>query len=239
MISVIIPTYNEEKYIGQLLKSLAEQDCAKEIEVVVADAFSIDKTRETVMEFENFFKKLLIIDGGFQSIARNKGAKVSSGDLLFFIDADLVIPDADFISKAGAFFRKNNLGISTVYLAPMSSKIFDKIMMWFYSLCLYMSKYFRALGAMCIIADRKVFEAVGGYPEDVIMNEDHDLMLHASHIGKYKVTPLWVYFSVRRFEKEGRWNLIWKYAQATYHNVLYGPIKKPIFDYGYDYEKEN
>lgn len=238
MISVIIPTFNEEKYIGILLESLSKQDCARDIEVVVADAFSKDKTRDIAKSFSDNFKNLIVVDGGMPAISRNKGAKASSGDLLFFIDADLLIKDIDFLSKASIFFRKEKLGISTVYLEPLSTHPLDRIMMGFYALCLYLSKYFRALGAMCIIADRKVFEEVGGYPENVIMNEDHDLMLKASHVGKYAVTPYWVFFSVRRMEKEGRFQLVWKYTQAIYYNVLFGPITKPVIKYEFGYSDE-
>ncbi len=239
MISVIIPTYNEEKHVAILLGSLARQDCASEIEVVVADAFSKDKTREVAMSFAHNFLRLLIVDGGMPAPGRNRGAYASSGDLLFFIDADLLLKDTDFISKSTTYFRVHHLGISTVYLAPLSSHPFDKVMMGFYALCLYLSRFFRALGAMCIIADREVFEKVGGYPENVIMNEDHDFMLNASHVGKYAVTPYWVHFSVRRMEKEGRARLLWKYAQATVHNVLFGPITKPVFEYEFGYDQKD
>lgn len=239
MISVIIPTYNEERTLGVLLDCLSKQDIAKELEIVVADAHSKDRTREVASSFSHFFANLIIVDGGMPGPGRNKGAKASNGDLLFFIDADMFIPERDFISKASKYFRDNNLGISTVYLKPISTKTIDKIMMGFYSMVLYLSKYFRALGAMCIVADRKVFEKVGGYPEDVIMNEDHDLMLKASKVGKYAVMPFSIYFPVRRFDKEGRLMLILKYMKATYYNLVYGPIRKPIFKYEFGYDEKN
>jgi glycosyltransferase involved in cell wall biosynthesis len=239
MISIIIPTYNEEKIIGILLKSLSEQDIAGELEVVVSDAFSKDKTREVSMGYAKYFSNFLIVDGGMPSVGRNNGAKASSGSILFFMDADLFVPEKDFVSKSAKYFREKGLGIATVYLKPQSDKIFDKMMMGFYSFVLYFSKYFRALGAMCIVADRKVFETAGGYPEDVIMNEDHDLMLKASKIGKYAVMPFSVYFPVRRFDKEGRLMLILKYAKATYYNLIFGPIKKPIFKYEFGGYEDN
>lgn len=237
MISIIIPTKNEESILGVLLGSLAQQDCAAELEVVVADAFSTDQTRELARSFSNRFHSLLIIDGGFQGVARNKGAKVSSGDILFFIDADMYLPDEKFISKSVRYMRENNLHIAPVYLRPISRKILDKFLVGSYNVIVFLSKYFvRPLGAQCIICTKEAFLGAGGYPEDVIMAEDHDFVFNTSRKYKYGVVPFTIHASVRRFDKEGRWGLVWKYLMSTYHVLFIGPIKKPFFDYEYDYK---
>lgn len=240
MISIIIPTKNEESILGVLLGSLAEQDCASELEVVVADAFSTDKTREIAKMHAKHFNSLLVVDGGFQSVGRNNGARVASGEILFFIDADMYVPDKDFISKSVSHMKKNDLHIAPTYLKPMSEKKLDKLMVGSYNFVLYLSRYVvRPLGAMCIACTKEAFVVGGGYPEDVIMNEDHDFVLHTSKKFKYGIIPFHAHFSIRRFDKEGRLGLMRKYFKATYHNVIHGPIRKPIFDYEYDYKNIN
>ena len=57
MITIVIPALNEEKHIGILLKSLSDQNFKEEIEVVVADAGSTDKTKEAILSHAGHFHK--------------------------------------------------------------------------------------------------------------------------------------------------------------------------------------
>ncbi len=60
-VSIIIPCFNEEKYIGKCLSSLLEQDCPKEkTEVLVVDGDSKDKTREISRKIQNCEIKIKI-----------------------------------------------------------------------------------------------------------------------------------------------------------------------------------
>ena len=84
-ISIIIPTLNEEDYILTLLKNLKHQTY-KNFEIIIADAFSKDKTREIAEKF-----KAKIVNGGTPSIGRNNGASAARGEILIFFDADVEI----------------------------------------------------------------------------------------------------------------------------------------------------
>jgi len=241
MISVVIPTLNEEKNIVTILNSLALQKIDEGIEVVIADAHSQDKTKEKALEFKKKFKNLLIVEGGLPAVGRNRGALASTGDPIFFIDADMVILEDDFLKKAVDYFRGKNLSIATTYLYPQSKKIIDHILIGIYNILLRPAKFIRPMGAMCIVASREMFERVGGYPEDVVMAEDHEFVNNCSKKGRYDIIPLYITMSVRRFDKEGRLKLLLKYLMATIHTLFKGPIKKPIFKYefaSYDKEKE-
>lgn len=232
MISVIIPTYNEAGTIDILLSSLSRQDCARELEIVIADNHSVDGTRRAALSYEKYFQRLIVVDGGMPGPARNKGALASSGELLFFIDADMSIPDTGFISKASRHMKENKLGIAPAYLSPESHRWIDKFLYDFYNFILYLSQYIvRPLGAQCIICTREAFVGGGGYPEDVLMAEDHDFVLYTSRKFKYGVVPLYIGASVRRMDKEGRLGLAWKYLLSTYYNLVHGPITTPIFEY--------
>ena len=239
MISIIIPAKNEERLISLLLESLKKQDCASEIEVVVADAHSTDKTREIIYSYKDFFKKVLVVDGGMPWTGRNLGAKASTGDLLVFIDADLVLPTSDFISKIQDDFKIRNLAIATVYLKPISHKLIDHILVNSYNIILFLAQFIRPLGAMCIISTRSAFDKSGGYPEDVVMSEDHDFVLNAKKYGKYGIIHVVADISVRRFEKEGRFGLVSKYIYATYYRVVHGPIREPLFEYEFEYDNDS
>lgn len=87
MLSIIIPTLNEEENLPKLLQSIKKQKLNQELEIIVSDAGSQDKTREIAKSFG-----CIIVEGGLLSKGRNNGAKEAKGDLLLFADADTVLP---------------------------------------------------------------------------------------------------------------------------------------------------
>jgi glycosyltransferase involved in cell wall biosynthesis len=95
VLSIIIPTHNEEKDIFQCLKSLTEQSF-KKFEVIIVDDGSTDKTLEIVKRFS----KVRIFEQNHKGpgVARNLGAKNSKGDILIFIDSDMTF-DKDYLKN--------------------------------------------------------------------------------------------------------------------------------------------
>jgi len=85
---------------------------------------------------------------------------------------------------------------------------------------------------------------VGGFDENVVHAEDHDLARRLKEHG-YELTILKepkITFSLRRLKREGTLNVLRKYAKATMHVFLKGPITQEIFEYqmgGHLYTKEN
>ena len=86
-VSVIIPAYNAEAFIGDTLRSVLDQTYAN-LEVVVSDDGSTDGTREVVAGFGDRVKWISGPNSGRPSAARNAGARVARGSLLVFLDAD-------------------------------------------------------------------------------------------------------------------------------------------------------
>lgn len=233
MISVVIPAYNEEKFIATALESLAAQKLDEPLEVIVADAHSKDKTREAVESFRGKFANLAIVDGGMPAVGRNRGAEASSGNPIVFLDADMALPDPVFLARNMEYFRKHDLAAATTKLVPQSKNWLDHLFVGFYNMILWPAAFVRPLGAMCIVASREAYEKSGGYPEDVIMAEDHDFVLRCSKFGKYRILPVAAHFHVRRFIKEGRVRLVLVYLKATILRVFTGPIKKFKYEFGY------
>ena len=235
MISIVIPTLNERKYIGGLLDSIFRQEVYEEIEIVVADAGSTDGTLDVIKNYQAAHPRLSVVRGGLPAVGRNNGAKATSGDPIFFIDADLILPARSFLSDNTVYFRTHHWAISATPLTPISQRRIDHMLVGSYNVILRLSRFIRPLGAMCIVCSREAFQKSGGYPEDVIMAEDHDFVARCLKFGRYGVLPLAAEFSVRRLDKEGRWGLVWKYLMASFHNVVFGPITKPIFRYEFSY----
>lgn len=91
-VSVIISTYNEEKVIKDCLDSLSKQTF-KDMEIIVVDDGSTDKTIEVLSEF-----RILRQEHKGPGIARNLGVKNAKGEILVFVDADMTF-DKDFIAN--------------------------------------------------------------------------------------------------------------------------------------------
>ena len=96
LVSIIIPALNAENTIKDCLNSIKQLDYPDlKIEVIVVDNGSDDKTADIAMQFgaKVLYKPDLNVGG-----LRNAGAKVSSGDILAFTDADCVV-EKDWLSQ--------------------------------------------------------------------------------------------------------------------------------------------
>jgi len=87
IISVVIPAYNEEKYIGDCLNSLKNQDFDGEYEIIVVDNNSTDNTR--IIAEKSGVRVLFEPQRGVCA-ARQKGAKAAEGEIIVSTDADCV-----------------------------------------------------------------------------------------------------------------------------------------------------
>lgn len=99
-ISVIIPVYNVEKYIGQCLESVVGQSLP-EIEIICVDDKCTDNSMETVRKFARKDKRIKILTHSKNkglSAARNTGLKESSAPYVMFLDSDDWY-DADMCAK--------------------------------------------------------------------------------------------------------------------------------------------
>src|SRR5690242_17040473 len=99
-VSIIIPTLNEEKSLPRLLLSITRQTFLPK-EIIVADAFSSDKTREIARSFG-----CNVIDGGLPGKGRNEGVKKATQSFLLFLDADVVLPPQFLEKTMQEFFQR-------------------------------------------------------------------------------------------------------------------------------------
>ncbi len=93
LVSIIIPAYNAEKYIGECIDSVLNQSYSN-IQLLVIDDGSVDKTSEISNGFSSKDHRITVIrkaNGGVSS-ARNLGIKEAKGDYICFVDADDILP---------------------------------------------------------------------------------------------------------------------------------------------------
>jgi len=219
--SICIPTLNEEKYIGGILGCL-EKQTFKDFEVVIVDGESQDKTKEEVLKFSNKFPlKFLKSPKRGVSFQRNFAAKNAVNDYVIFFDADVMIEN-DFLEKINNHLEKQDIDILTTWNKPISDKPVDEFIYLFmniFMLELIKKKNPGAVGVF-ICVKKSSFEKIGGFRENVNFAEDFDLAkrLHNSGFTYALLRKPKVQVSVRRFDKEGRINMIIKNLRAaTYY----------------------
>ena len=111
MITLIICTYNREKYIRPLLESIAKNDYpTTEYEIVLVDNNCTDNTRGVCEEFsashpEVALRYVVESEQGL-SAARNKGIKEAKGDIIIYVDDDALV-DSDYIRIYAEHFAAN------------------------------------------------------------------------------------------------------------------------------------
>ena len=88
-VSVIVPVYNVEKYLGKCLDSLVNQTL-KDIEIIVVNDGSPDNSQEIIDRYQKKYKnvKSYIKENGGLSDARNYGLKLANGEYIAFVDSD-------------------------------------------------------------------------------------------------------------------------------------------------------
>ena len=89
-ISIIVPCYNAEKYLPAMIESVLEQSYTK-LELIIVNDGSTDASLAVIKRYAFNDPRIKVIDehnSGKPSIARNKGIKAATGDILTFLDAD-------------------------------------------------------------------------------------------------------------------------------------------------------
>ena len=218
MFSICIPTLNEEKYIGGILGCL-EKQTFRDFEVIVADGKSSDNTKKEVMKFSDKLP-VTFLESPKRGVSfqRNYAAKSAKGKYIIFFDADVMIED-DFLQKINSYLEKEDIDILTTWNKPMSSKPIDEFIYLFmniFMLELIKKKSPGAVGVF-ICVKKSSFEKIGGFRENVNFGEDFDLAkrLHDSGFTYALLKKPKIHVSVRRFDKEGRLNMIIKNLRAS------------------------
>lgn len=206
MVSVIIPTYNEEQSISDCLQSLVNQKTSLEFEVIVVNNNSTDNTINVVNKYKDKLNLRIVnqlVKG--RGAARQKGFEIAREDILLSTDADALVPPL-WIEKLSNSLKENNVvavtGICKItdcglvtnaifnFLQPMFMRIYR----------LVFGHYF--LSGFSFAIYKETYIKSGGFNKKLNAQEDVDLSFRVSRLGKIKFIPnLAVVSSGRRFNK--------------------------------------
>ena len=118
--SIILPAFNESKYIARCINSIKNQTI-EDFECIVIDDGSTDNTYTAIKEAVGSDKRFSVISQSHQGLseARNAGIDASSSDIVYFVDADDFIRP-QMIEKSIRFLNDNNLDIAFFDAEPIN-----------------------------------------------------------------------------------------------------------------------
>jgi glycosyltransferase involved in cell wall biosynthesis len=102
-VSVIVPAYNEEALIHQCLTALKSQDYPRDLEILVVDNNSTDRTAEVA---QSWGARLVREEKRGYVFALKRGTEEASGDILIYTDADTIVP-SNWVSTIVAVLEAN------------------------------------------------------------------------------------------------------------------------------------
>ena len=229
-VSIIIPTLNEELMLPRLLDSIKLQDF-DDYEIIVADAHSGDRTRETAEGYG-----CRIVDGGLPAVGRNAGAAVAYGDFLFFLDADVVLPQG-FIRNVYDEMQDRYLDLATCEIRPLSDYRLDRVLHRMINLAVLLNLRLdpKAFG-FCIFVTKRLYRRVNGFDESIYVAEDNDFVKRASDFSYLRfLRSAYIMVSIRRFEKEGRFAYMKKGIKLNLYRTFMGEIRNDeVVKYEFD-----
>lgn len=235
MLSIVIPTLNEEKNLKRLLGLIAKENLP-EYEIIIGDAGSKDKT---VQVAESFGAK--VVKGGLPAVGRNAGARAAKGDVILFLDADLVLSE-NFVAHALLEFQERRLDIASCNIYPQTNNIYLNKMTLnvFYNFPAQIFRKVFPMGAMAIMVTKKAYDQVGGFDEKIKLCEDHYFVGSVAKIGSFGILKTGkVYMPIRRFEKDGYLRTSLKYLRSVVYMNLFGPEKLNDIEYEFGhYDKK-
>ncbi len=179
-ISVIIPTYNREKYILETLASVFAQSYS-DYEIIVVDDGSTDGSKKLLTPIiKEKGLRLLEQENAGVSAARNRGVASAKGELIAFLDSDDIFhpeklakqialleanPQLGFVHSNFRKFNDSGQELGFRDMSRFQGNVYPQIL----------QEWSALMALPTLLMPKKVFEEVGGFDEEIHWGEDIDL----------------------------------------------------------------
>ena len=184
-VSIIIPAFNEEKYIEETLKALPSEH-----EIIVVCNGCTDNTASVAKRYTD---KVIITEDKGVSMARNLGALKATHEKLIFLDADITIN-----KKIIETIEKTRYKLGSVKLKPYQKNWKAYFLLYLKNL---IARFYRSGGV--IFCTKTIFQKVKGFREDLKFREDVIFLEQTKKYTKYKFINKPAIVNMRRYEKLG------------------------------------
>jgi rSAM/selenodomain-associated transferase 2 len=195
LLSIIIPTFNEQENIGKLIQHLKRNINIQEYEIIVSDAGSTDDTIKTANELGT---KTIISPFKGRAGQMNYGVQFSTGTIYYFVHADSL--------PVASFFNDIKTAIQNGYNCGSFRFQFDskKILLRINSYFTRFNYLFCRGGDQTIFVTKDLFNKVGPFKDDMLIMEDYDFLNRIWQQGNFKLIPKATIVSARKYE-ENSW----------------------------------
>jgi len=197
LLSIIIPTYNEEKHIGKLLSYLKGRS---DLEVIVVDCGSTDRTLSIANGYDVAVLSAPKIGRAQQM---NYAAQSANGDVFYFLHCD-TLPPKNFLSHIKmALDSGADLGC---FRFKFDSKN------WLLKVNAFFTRFDKLWcrgGDQSLFMKRVVFEQIGGFDESFAIMEDYDIIIRARKRFKFQIMPDYVVVSARKYIDNSYWRVMY------------------------------
>ena len=193
MISIIIPTLNEENFILNSIKplqNLRKKNCC---EIIVIDGQSNDSTVNMVHPYVDD----IFVTNPKRSLQQNLGASIAKGDILLFLHADTILTEKNLL-ELNNFHKDCSWGF---YLISLGEKIFKYQML---EKCINLrSQIFNyATGDQGIFIRKDLFNRIGGFPNIDLM-EDVEICKILKKLSLPYIIKSQIITSSRKWKSDG------------------------------------
>ncbi len=192
LVSIVIPAYNEEKYLKKCLDSILTLDYPREkLDVIVVDDGSTDRTATVAKEYEKYGVRVFSKKNGGKGAALNYGIERARGEFIATMDADSYVTPK-VLKELLPYFEDHEVMAVTpaVKIAPSNSVIreFQRIE---YLMILFSRKLLSYLDAVPVtpgpfsIFRASIFKEIGGFDEHNLVEDQEIAMRIQQH--NYKI----------------------------------------------------
>ncbi len=215
-VSIVIPAYNEEKYIKNCLESISKLETKLNFEVILVDNNSTDQTIAKVQGFKNKLN-IRVVKESLQSrgAARKRGFEEAKGKIILSTDADTIVYK-DWIDVLVADLKGKVVATTTscniTDCSPLTNLIFNFIhpaMTYIYGTIFGYNWLFGFSFAIL----KSAYQKSSGFDANLQAQEDFDLGYKVSNLGKIKFINKPVIISGRRF-KNGMLAAFYEYISS-------------------------
>jgi glycosyltransferase involved in cell wall biosynthesis len=166
MISIVIPTYNSSGYMPGLLDSIFNQ-AIDNMEVIIVDDCSTDNTVEIVKKYS--VRVIQMETNAGPARARNRGVREAAGDIIFFLDSDVIVLDGT-IQEVNDYFQNHpdaQCIIGVCSTTPLNRGFVPTYMAMFEYIHLISQQYDKVsvFAPRCGAIKKDFFIEIGGYNE--------------------------------------------------------------------------
>ena len=210
-LTIVIPCYNEDKYIKKTLDSIHKQVLIDGTRVIIADNHSTDRTRAIINNMSMMYSdrlKIEMIDGGKVGEARNLGSDLVNTEYVLFVDADIQFFNSITIHDCIEEMILEDLDLMTCKIKSTSKNWKSKLVfVCFNSVNNIISKFSPFAVGTFFLTKTDKFRELGKFNEEYQHSEDYGLS-RKYNSKKFKISEHYVGQDDRRFKKMGYLGMI-------------------------------